>query len=170
MYKLKDLKIKLETLFSNYGLVESIEFTITKNKSYDFQINNLVKYKNFEKLNELSLSVKKAIEKDRNIEEYEITENNFINIKLNLNKFVDIGINFKKYLKSKNPKVIILDYGGPNIGKPLHVGHLRSLNIGRSLYNINQIAGNTTKSDIHLGDWGMPIAQIIGYCIEKKLT
>ena len=170
MYKLKDLKIELETLFSNYGLVESIEFTITKKKSYDFQINNLVKYKNFEKLNELSLSVKKAIEKDRNIEEYEITENNFINIKLNLNKFVDIGINFKKYLKSKNPKVIILDYGGPNIGKPLHVGHLRSLNIGRSLYNINQIAGNTTKSDIHLGDWGMPIAQIIGYCIEKKIN
>ena len=55
----------------------------------------------------MSYISKKAIEKDRNIEEYEITENNFINIKLNLNKFVDIGINFKifeiKKSKGDNP-------------------------------------------------------------------
>ena len=62
---------------------------------------------------------------------------------------------------------LILDYGGPNIGKPLHVGHLRSLNIGRSLYNMNKFIGNEVKSDIHLGDLGMPIAQIITY-IEKN--
>ena len=66
-------------------------------------------------------------------------------------------------------KKIILDYGGPNIGKPLHVGHLRSLNIGRSLYNINKIAGHDVLNDIHLGDWGMPIAQIICYMKKIKL-
>ena len=47
------------------------------------------------------------------------------------------GIENLELIKVKKPKKIILDYGGPNIGKPLHVGHLRSLNIGRSLYQIN---------------------------------
>ncbi len=168
MYKLKNLQVELQNLFNDFGIVESIEFAITKNKSFDFQINNLVKHNKFLKLNELSMLIKKVIEKDENIEKFEITEKNFINIKLDPNKFVDLGDNFEKYLKSKNPKKIILDYGGPNIGKPLHVGHLRSLNIGRSIYKINEVAGNSPKSDIHLGDWGMPIAQIIGYCSEKK--
>ena len=51
----------------------------------------------------------------------------------------------------------------------MHVGHLRSLNIGRSLYNINKIAGNKIISDIHLGDWGMPVAQIINFCENKGI-
>ena len=74
-----------------------------------------------------------------------------------------------KILKLTHQKYIILDYGGPNIGKPLHVGHLRSLNIGRSLYNINKLAGNNVTNDIHLGDWGMPIAQIICFINENKI-
>ena len=47
---------------------------------------------------------------------------------------------------------------------------MRSLNIGRSLYNVNKLAGNKVLSDIHMGDWGMPIAQIIQYGIEKKIN
>ena len=72
-------------------------------------------------------------------------------------------IDFENNQNSK----IIFDYGGPNIGKPLHVGHMRTLNIGRSLYNIHSFIGNEVVSDIHLGDWGMPIAQIITY-LEKN--
>ena len=52
----------------------------------------------------------------------------------------------------------------------MHVGHLRSLNIGRSLYQINTLAGNNVISDIHMGDWGMPIAQIICYTNSKKIN
>ena len=62
------------------------------------------------------------------------------------------------------------DYGGPNIGKALHVGHLRTLNIGRALYNINKYAGHEVTSDVHFGDWGMPISQIIGYIEYKDLN
>ena len=47
---------------------------------------------------------------------------------------------------------------------------MRSLNIGRSLYSVNKLAGNKVLSDIHMGDWGMPIAQIIQYGIEKKIN
>ena len=51
----------------------------------------------------------------------------------------------------------------------MHVGHLRPLNIGRALYNIYKISGNNCTSDIHLGDWGMPIAQILTYCYQNKI-
>ena len=44
----------------------------------------------------------------------------------------------KEYIKTDNKESLIIDYGGPNIGKPLHVGHLRPLNIGRSIYNTNK--------------------------------
>jgi len=70
------------------------------------------------------------------------------------------------FINNKKHK-IIFDYGGPNIGKPLHVGHMRTLNIGRSLYNIHSFINNKVISDIHLGDWGMPVAQIITY-LEKE--
>ena len=70
------------------------------------------------------------------------------------------------FINNKKHK-IIFDYGGPNIGKPLHVGHMRTLNIGRSLYNIHSFTNNEVVSDIHLGDWGMPVAQIISY-LEKE--
>ena len=93
-------------------------------------------------------------------------EKYFINLEINIENYLNVFENIKKVINNQNSEKIILDYGGPNIGKPLHVGHLRSLNIGRSLSKINQLAGNEVLTDIHMGDWGMPIGQILGY-IEK---
>lgn len=59
------------------------------------------------------------------------------------------------------PKKIIIDYGGPNVAKPLHVGHLRSAIIGESLKRILRYAGNEVIGDIHLGDWGLQMGLII---------
>ncbi len=56
---------------------------------------------------------------------------------------------------------IVLDYGGPNIAKPLHVGHLRSAIIGEALKRLLRGVGHEVVSDIHLGDWGLPIGQLI---------
>jgi len=75
----------------------------------------------------------------------------------------------RKLVEINQPKNYILDYGGPNIGKSMHVGHLRPLNIGRALYNIHSYSGHKCTSDIHLGDWGIPISQIITYCYEKEI-
>ena len=63
--------------------------------------------------------------------------------------------------QAKNPKTIILDYGGPNVAKPLHVGHLRSAVIGESLKRITRYMGHKAISDIHLGDWGYQMGLII---------
>lgn len=59
------------------------------------------------------------------------------------------------------PKKIIIDYGGPNVAKPLHVGHLRSAIIGESIKRILRYAGNEVIGDIHLGDWGLQMGLII---------
>ncbi|XCP83481.1 arginine--tRNA ligase [Roseburia hominis] len=59
------------------------------------------------------------------------------------------------------PKTIIIDYGGPNVAKPLHVGHLRSAIIGESVKRITRFMGNQVTGDIHLGDWGYQMGLII---------
>ena len=60
-----------------------------------------------------------------------------------------------------NPKKIVIDYGGPNVAKALHVGHLRSAIIGESLKRIARFVGHDVVGDIHLGDWGQPMGLII---------
>ena len=68
----------------------------------------------------------------------------------------DFGVN-----KEPTPKTIVVDYGGPNVAKPLHIGHLRSAIIGESMKRIYKFFGNNTIGDIHLGDWGLQMGLII---------
>ncbi len=62
---------------------------------------------------------------------------------------------------AETPKTIIIDYGGPNVAKPLHVGHLRSAIIGESLKRIGRYVGHKVIGDVHLGDWGLQMGLII---------
>ena len=59
------------------------------------------------------------------------------------------------------PLTVVVDYGGPNMSKALHVGHLRSAVIGESLKRLVRFRGHTITGDIHIGDWGMPVGQLI---------
>lgn len=61
----------------------------------------------------------------------------------------------------KESKTIVLDYGGPNVAKPLHVGHLRSAILGQAINNILKFVGNNTIADVHLGDIGTQMGQVI---------
>ena len=70
--------------------------------------------------------------------------------------------------KEKNPKKVIIDYGGPNVAKPLHVGHLRSAIIGESIKRIIRFKGNDVTGDIHLGDWGYQMGLIITELKKRK--
>lgn len=63
--------------------------------------------------------------------------------------------------EAENPKTIVVDYGGPNVAKPLHVGHLRSAIIGESVKRIARYNGHKVIGDIHLGDWGLQMGLII---------
>ena len=68
----------------------------------------------------------------------------------------------------KNPKTIIIDYGGPNVAKPLHVGHLRSAIIGESIKRIGRFVGHKVIGDVHLGDWGLQMGLIITELKHRK--
>lgn len=68
--------------------------------------------------------------------------------------------------KTDNPKKIIIDYGGANVAKPLHVGHLRSAVIGESIKRMTSYLGNDVVGDVHLGDWGLQMGLII---VELRL-
>ena len=70
--------------------------------------------------------------------------------------------------KSGEGKTIVVDYGGPNVAKPLHIGHLRSAIIGESIKRLYKFFGYNTIGDIHLGDWGLQMGLIITELRERK--
>ena len=169
MYLLKNLISNLENDLSNKGISESIVLRTSNVPNFHFQINNLVKLEKSNKVKDIKISFSEILDNDPFIKNYEFTNNYFLNLEVSIEIYLREHKNLIKNIKVENKKNLILDYGGPNIGKPLHVGHLRSLNIGRSLYNINKIAGHNVTNDIHLGDWGMPIAQIICFIKKNKI-
>ncbi|MBQ7523922.1 MAG: arginine--tRNA ligase [Oscillospiraceae bacterium] len=65
------------------------------------------------------------------------------------------------------PKTVVLDYGGPNVAKPLHIGHLRSAIIGESVKRILRFFGNKVIGDIHLGDWGLQMGLILAEAQQR---
>jgi arginyl-tRNA synthetase len=106
-------------------------------------------------------------------EKIESVKPGFINIILNP-KFVADYLNQMSdapkfgYTGEKNPKTVIVDYGGANAAKPLHVGHLRSAVIGESVKRIQKFAGNNVIGDVHLGDWGLQMGLIIEELRDRK--
>lgn len=90
----------------------------------------------------------------------------FINIRLNPEYhagYVNRMASDEKYglEEAKDPETIIVDYGGANVAKPLHVGHLRAAVIGESIKRICRYMGHKTIGDVHLGDWGLQMGLII---------
>ena len=153
-----------------YDIPINIKFS-NFSKRFDVQINELVQIVKDSKFSEVTQEIKDSFEESNLIEKFEILETGFINIKLS-NEFLAIALG-KKLNDFRDEKAkeetVIFDYGGANIGKSLHVGHIRTLNIGRALKNIYEIAGYKTISDIHFGDWGMPIALILAYIEDQNI-
>ena len=107
------------------------------------------------------------------MEEVEVVKPGFINIRLKkafvadylnqMEEAEDLGIQ-----KAENPEMIVVDYGGPNVAKPLHVGHLRSAIIGESVKRIARKMGHEVLGDIHLGDWGYQMGLIITELKQRR--
>ena len=89
----------------------------------------------------------------------------FINISLSdtflANYIQEMSIDPKMGIRADKPKKILIDYGGANVAKPLHVGHLRSAIIGESLKRLAKELGHEVIGDVHLGDWGRPLGIVI---------
>ena len=122
------------------------------------------------------IKIAQAVVEKLNAEDYSLVEAvmpGFINLKLS-DRFLqayleemrtaeDFGIE-----KEGAGKTIVVDYGGPNVAKPLHIGHLRSAIIGESLKRLYKFFGYNTIGDIHLGDWGLQMGLIIAELQERK--
>lgn len=113
------------------------------------------------------------LKNSRLIENADAVKPGFINLKLKCGYVADylnhmasdtnLGLE-----KTGEPQMILVDYGGPNVAKPLHVGHLRSAIIGESIKRIARKMGHQVLGDIHLGDWGYQMGLIITELGKRK--
>ena len=106
-------------------------------------------------------------------ESVEVVKPGFINLKLSpafaADYLNEMAADSKMGVEAeKEPRTIMIDYGGPNVAKPLHVGHLRSAIIGESVKRIARFKGNKVIGDIHLGDWGYQMGLIITELKKRK--
>ena len=119
-----------------------------------------------------------ALKKIENFDEYfkevSFAAPGFINMTLS-DKFIkeklEDMMNHEKFhlTEPEQVKTFVLDYGGPNVAKPLHVGHMRTAIVGESIKRIINYVGHKTISDVHLGDYGLQIGQVIyGVLKDKK--
>ena len=155
--------------FKKFDLDENVQLNLSKMPEFDMQINNLVKHNKAKFFDNLQKNIIEILDSTNFFQPIEENQIGFLNLVFNHNVLIKHLTNKRSDFENDGAKKMIFDYGGPNIGKPLHVGHMRTLNIGRSLYNIHSFFGNNVVSDIHLGDWGMPIAQIITYLEDESI-
>ena len=138
----------------------------------DFQINSVFAIAKELHKNPIEIG-EELVEKINQIENFnscfekvEFVKPGFINIKVS-DEFISNNLN--EVIKKGNCGIekieenitCVVDYGGPNIAKPLHVGHLRPAVIGQSIYEILKAKGYNTIGDVHLGDIGLQMGQVI---------
>ncbi len=109
--------------------------------------------------------IKSFLDKDERFTNVNIAGPGFINITLSDNYLVeilnDIASDVEKNIDKETPETIIIDYGGANVAKALHVGHLRSANIGEALKRLAKKLGHNVLGDAHLGDYGRPLGLVV---------
>lgn len=109
--------------------------------------------------------IAKELEKDNRFTNINIAGPGFINITLTDEYLVEIinkiSKNIEENIDKEQPKKIIIDFGGANVAKALHVGHLRSANIGESLKRLARLLGHDVLGDAHLGDYGRPLGLVV---------
>ncbi len=157
---------EIELLLNNAGAKAGYneKFSVTFSnlpKVCDFQCNDCfaIAKKLGKNPYELAEEVTNAVEENEDFL-FEAVRPAFINIKLTDKKLAKIGQEFLKderggVPKHSQPQKVIMDYGGANVAKALHIGHLRSPIIGESLKRLYRFLGDEVIADVHLGDWGL---------------
>lgn len=163
------LQEKVEKAFKECGYDNEYGKVINSNRPdlCEFQCDGaLIAAKQYKKAP--IMIAEEVVEKCKELEEFEKIEAvkpGFININVSkdfLTKYCNSMLEKEKFgCKMENDKTVVVDYGGPNIAKPLHVGHLRPAIIGESVKRIHKFFGNKVIGDVHLGDWGLQMGLVI---------
>ncbi len=172
----KTLNNKLLSIFNELNL--DARFAVVKTSDRpdlsDYQCNGALALAKMMHQNprEIASKIVALLQKDADIAAVSVDGPGFINISLS-NAFIAaqtdvmaqdsrLGIG-----KVEKPRQIVMDFGGPNVAKALHVGHLRSAVIGESLRRIEKFVGHHPVSDVHFGDWGTPMGMILAEIIRQ---
>jgi arginyl-tRNA synthetase len=168
------LKDELSKLVGDAFAAEGLEFELGAVKPADrpdlaqFQCNGALPAAKQAKKNprEIAEAIKSRLANEPQFAEISVAGPGFINLKLN-DEFLSAkatslteGDRFGGWARP-DPEKIVIDYGGANVAKPLHVGHLRAAIIGEALKRLCRFVGDRVTGDVHLGDWGLQMGQLI---------
>ena len=169
MNLIKFLESKINEIIESLGYKDEVVLSVSNRPDLgDYQYNGCMKLAGIYKKNprEIAEAIVSELEKLEYFTNINIAGPGFINLTITdetLVKYIndvikDFDINT---YKDDESKTIFLDYGGANVAKALHSGHLRSPNIGEALKRLCEAVGHKTISDVHLGDWGRPLGLTI---------
>ena len=148
--------------------VEEVTLNVSSRPEFgDYQYNGIMAIAKKEGKNprDIADTIVNKIKMDNHYKDINIAGPGFINITFSNQQLIDylneLNNNIEINYYNDNPKKIFLDYGGANVAKALHVGHLRSANIGEALKRLLKSLHYETICDVHLGDWGRPIGLVM---------
>ena len=165
--KIKDI---LKELNIECDSVKVVECNRPELGQYQYNGVMALASKNGYKPQELAQIICEKLQDSEEIKIASVAGVGFINITFSDNSLItqlnNVDAEIEKIAKPKNRKIFI-DYGGPNVAKTLHVGHLRSADIGEGLKRLARKLGYEVISDVHFGDWGRQMGMVIAGIEEK---
>lgn len=163
MSYLKQIEMDIVNALKMYKLeIDDVKLVVSTSGYGHYQINDCFRWAKLLKKKPLDVAEEVAnyLKGFTYFEDVTITKPGFINLKMEINAamsyFNNLKGDFKNHLDQVNRQTILIDYGGANVAKTLHVGHMRSPNIGEALKRLCQLLGHDVIADTHLGDSGMP--------------
>lgn len=168
MQLLKTVEQKIRNVLESFNLKPELVTIVPSGKPElgEFQYNGIMSLAKLIGKNPVELAnvVISELEKDSHFESVSVAGPGFINIRISNNVLLESCeelLKTKEYITKLPKKKIVVDYGGPNVAKVLHVGHLRSGNIGEALKRLGSSLGYEMIGDIHLGDYGLQMGMIM---------
>lgn len=164
-----ELKNDLKNIVKNAGYDEETIALETSNRKDlgEYQLNDAMQLvrKYHTNPREIAGNIVKELEKDERFTNINIAGPGFINFTLSddYKKYIvnEVNKDIFSNIDKREKKTIILDYGGANVAKALHVGHLRSANLGEALKRLGKLIGYNVIGDAHLGDYGRPLGLVV---------
>lgn len=166
---IKELEKQVEKKIEESGYeIDNFKLQVTNRPDLgEYQINDAMQQakKYHKNPREIAEDITEKLEELNIFTNINIAGPGFINVSLSdeflINIIEKMSTNIESNIDKQEKKTIVLDYGGANVAKALHVGHLRSANIGEALKRLARLLGHTVISDAHLGDYGRPLGLVI---------
>lgn len=166
---IKELEKQVEKKIEESGYeIDNFKLQVTNRPDLgEYQINDAMQLakKYHKNPREIAEDITEKLEELNIFTNINIAGPGFINVSLSdeflINIIEKMSTDIENNIDKQEKKTIVLDYGGANVAKALHVGHLRSANIGEALKRLARLLGHTVISDAHLGDYGRPLGLVI---------